>query len=462
MTCWPNLRKKKKVNPKRFKERTRNDGVSAPSGNVMNPKPPQNKVNFPLVKPLPHHSFDSDAMKVYERLSGLKYKTYFVGGCIRDLLLGMKPKDFDLVTSALPRRIRKIFRNSRLIGKRFLLVNVFFGDKIVEVSTFRRTPWENGGPEKSNFSPISRDNSFGTDEEDALRRDFTINALFYDPSEREVIDYVNGINDLQMGKIRMIGDPEVRFCEDPVRIIRALKLKARLKFEIVPETQRALQKCVPKLAQNSSSRIFLELNKILRCGAAFPCFKHMAESSIFGIVAPGIQKIFDSEKHPGRQSMMEMLEYIDKAVPKSKGDFGDASLLAALCLPVVSAQKRTGWDIPGELYCQQKVNVILSKLGVSKKLMNKIVQVLRIHFYLSNPQNQTPEKVKKITRSQYLQDVTEFLSIYSLVDHSLEKVNALLQCQPVEEPSPKKHPGKERRRKDEIETRKKSTDARPS
>src|SRR5919199_2897577 len=192
--------------------------------------------------PLSRRDVDPDALKVLYRLRQFDHIAYLVGGSVRDLLLGRHPKDFDIGTSAHPYQVKKLFRNCWIIGRRFRLAHVKFGQKVIEVATFRRqvAPGEeivqDGVPAHDPTTPegehlIHRDNTFGTPEEDAFRRDFTVNALFYDIATFSVIDYVGGLDDLRAGQLRCIGDPNVRFIEDPVRMIRAIALAARLEFQ---------------------------------------------------------------------------------------------------------------------------------------------------------------------------------------------------------------------------------------
>ena len=175
---------------------------------------------------------DPDAAKVVQRLRDNEHLAYLVGGCVRDLLLGLKPKDFDVVTSATPNEIKRVFKNCRIIGRRFKLAHIFFGPKIIETATFRANPREleddDAGGDESGDLLIRRDNVFGTPEEDARRRDFTINGLFYDTKTKQVIDHVNGMADLEARVVRTIGDPDIRFREDPIRILRAVKFAALL------------------------------------------------------------------------------------------------------------------------------------------------------------------------------------------------------------------------------------------
>src|SRR6201985_1809321 len=190
------------------------------------------------------------AHQVIAKLREAGHQAYLVGGCVRDLLLGRKPKDFDVATSATPPEIKALFRNCRIIGRRFRLAHIFFGQKIIETSTFRANPREVEVDDEGvldaetghgdNELYIRRDNVFGSAEEDARRRDFTINGLFYDLDHDKVIDYVEGLPDLERRTVRTIGDPDIRFREDPVRILRALQFAARLHFEIEPATYAAI------------------------------------------------------------------------------------------------------------------------------------------------------------------------------------------------------------------------------
>ena len=182
------------------------------------------------MRSLDRSAIDADADRVVRRLAKAGFKAYLVGGCVRDILVGRRPKDFDVATSATPNEIRNVFRNCRIIGRRFRLAHVFFGDKIIETATFRANPREEE-EDAGNDLLIRRDNVFGEEDEDARRRDFTINGLFYDVEKEEVIDHVDGLVDLDARLVRTIGDPDVRFQEDPIRMLRAIKFAARLDFD---------------------------------------------------------------------------------------------------------------------------------------------------------------------------------------------------------------------------------------
>src|SRR6476646_1294970 len=245
---------------------------------------------------------DPDALKVLYRLRQFDHVAYLVGGSVRDLLLGRRPKDFDIGTSAHPQQVKKLFRNCWIIGRRFRLAHVKFGNKVIEVATFRRQvePGEEivaeGIPAPDPTTPegehlIHRDNTFGTPEEDAFRRDFTITALFYDIATFSVIDYVGGLDDLRAGIVRSIGDPDVRLREDPVRMLRAIALASRLDFTIEPTLLQSIRTHRHEIAKSALPRLLEEYYKILRAGSAEKTFRMLAD---VGLLEP-----ISSELHHG-------------------------------------------------------------------------------------------------------------------------------------------------------------------
>ncbi len=243
--------------------------------------------------PIAREFIDPDADKVVRRLRRYGFTAYLVGGCVRDLLLGRSPKDFDVATSATPQEIKSVFRNCRVIGRRFRLAHIFFGQKIIETSTFRANPREGADPEDDAADMlIRRDNVFGTAEEDARRRDFTINGLFYDVEKEEVIDHVHGLADLEARLVRTIGDPETRFPEDPVRILRAIKFAARLNFDIEPDTYEALLNHEHEIHQCAAPRVLEEIYRLLRGGAARRSMELLLETGVATTLAPELVAMF--------------------------------------------------------------------------------------------------------------------------------------------------------------------------
>jgi poly(A) polymerase len=236
-------------------------------------------------------NIDPDAIKVLYRLNHCGFTAYLVGGGVRDLLLGRTPKDFDISTDAHPNQIRKLFRNCFLIGRRFRLAHIKFGDKVIETSTFRRIPDANADADTDEPGALLhyRDNTFGTPEEDALRRDFTINGLFYDISSFRVIDYVGGLADLQARCIRCIGDPDIRFREDPVRMLRAARFAGRLGFTIEPNTHRAILDHHGELALASRARLLEEIYRLFPYSASDATFRLLHQTRLMSVLFPEIE-----------------------------------------------------------------------------------------------------------------------------------------------------------------------------
>src|SRR5688500_13519467 len=235
---------------------------------------------------------DPDADKVVRRLARHGFQAYLVGGCVRDLLLQRTPKDFDVATNATPKEIRQLFRNCRIIGRRFRLAHIFFGPKIIETSTFRANPREGDDASDSDELLIRRDNVFGTDTEDARRRDFTMNGLFYDVEAERVIDHVGGMADLERRVVRTIGDPDIRFREDPVRMLRAVKFAARLDFSIEPVTLAALIRHRGEIAKCAQPRVLEEVYRLLRSGAARRSMALLIETGLASVMCPHMTALF--------------------------------------------------------------------------------------------------------------------------------------------------------------------------
>jgi len=239
-------------------------------------------------------AIDPDADRVVRKLTRAGHKAYLVGGCVRDLLVAKTPKDFDVATSATPNEIKATFRNCRIIGRRFRLAHVFFGSKIIETSTFRANPRD----EDDHDLLIRRDNVFGTETEDARRRDFTINGLFYDVEREEVIDHVGGLADLDLKLVRTIGDPDIRFQEDPVRILRAIKFAARLDFGFEPGTWRALLRWRGEISKCAPPRLLEEIHRLMRGGAARRSFELMVETGVLAVLSPYLAGLLEGDGAP--------------------------------------------------------------------------------------------------------------------------------------------------------------------
>lgn len=243
------------------------------------------------VIPREHHSIsraniNESALKVLYRLKGADYQAYLVGGGVRDLLLGREPKDFDIATDATPEEVRRLFRNSRIIGRRFKIVHVRFGREIIEVATFRGHHDQGDGGRLSDEGMILSDNVYGSLEEDAWRRDFTVNALYYNIQDFSVVDYTGGMADLEDGVLRLIGDPEERFREDPVRMLRAVRFAAKLAFRIEPEAEDAIFRLGHLLTEIPPARLFEEVLKLFLSGHAVASFEGLRHYGLFEHLFP--------------------------------------------------------------------------------------------------------------------------------------------------------------------------------
>ncbi len=281
---------------------------------------------------LSRQKIDPDALKVLYRLAALNYESYLVGGSVRDLLLGRVPKDFDVGTDARPNEIRRHFRNCFLVGKRFRLAHIVYGKKVIETATFRKAPDPNVVADEHGLYQ-SEDNNYGTPAEDARRRDFTINGLFYDIQTFSIIDYVGGLKDLEAKTIRSIGDPAIRFREDPVRMMRAIRFAAKLGFEISTNDLRAIKHYANELANASISRLGEELQRLCVRGATERSFHLAYEYGLLAQLMPEFTRWMNaSPQHQAR--MWETLKALD--VVSQRNETTTAVAFAALYYPLLS------------------------------------------------------------------------------------------------------------------------------
>ena len=293
----------------------------------------------PRILPRPEHgvsrkNINPDALKVLYRLKKSGHIVYLVGGGVRDLLLGRHPKDFDIATDAHPHEDKRLFRNCYVIGRRFRLCHVRFGQHIVEVSTFRRQAEPADGD-----TLVRRDNTFGTPEEDAFRRDFTVNALFYDIATFSVIDYVDGLRDLQDRVIRTIGDPEVRFCEDPVRMLRAVALGTRLGFRIDRKSLEVIRALRGEIVKASPARMIEEMYKILRQGAATATFIRLHETGLLAYIMPEADAMLrgDSTELLASLAQLDVYRNAGRARPE---ELTNPLIMGALLVPLGLTSRR--------------------------------------------------------------------------------------------------------------------------
>lgn len=305
-----------------------------------------------------------NALKVLYRLQSAGYEGYLVGGCVRDLQLGLHPKDFDVATDATPEQVRKLFSNSRLIGRRFKIVHVTFGREIIEVTTFRGRAGDAGPGEQkqSNEGLLLRDNVYGSLEEDAERRDFTVNALYYTPKDFSLRVYGTGLKDLQDKTLRIIGDPETRYREDPVRMMRALRFAAKLGFDIEPRTAKPIADLAPLLSHVAAARLFDEVIKMLMSGQGLETWRLMRE---YGLVEPLLPATHAALKRnndrPYNRFIEQALINTDDRINRGR-PVTPAFLYAALLWPAVreDAEHRIAMGTPETPAWQQAMGQVVA------------------------------------------------------------------------------------------------------
>lgn len=283
-----------------------------------------------------------NALKVLYRLQKEGFDAYLVGGCVRDLLLGREPKDFDVVTNADPEQVRKVFRNCRLIGRRFRLAHVHFGREIIEVATFRgAAEAQNDKQVLNKEGRLLRDNIYGTIEEDVWRRDFTVNALYYNIKDFSVVDYVGGMADHKTGTLRLIGDPDMRFREDPVRMLRAVRFAVKLGFNMHPDCEKAIHKDAELLASIPSARLYDEALKLFLSGYALQTFEMLRHYGLFQVLFPATENSLAVEDNGfPRLLLIKALENSDNRIAEGKTVTAYFLLAAFLWEPVQMRAKQ--------------------------------------------------------------------------------------------------------------------------
>jgi poly(A) polymerase len=320
-----------------------------------------------------------NALKVLYRLNQHGHSAYLVGGGVRDLLLGERPKDFDIVTDAEPEQVRQIFRNSRLIGRRFRLAHVYFGYDIVEVATFRGKAEEaNEDHRHSEEGMILRDNVYGTIAEDVLRRDFTINALYYNIADFTVVDYMGGMADLKAKRLRMIGDPLQRFREDPVRMLRAIRFACKTRFELTQELKQAIRSLKGLITNVSSARLFEETVKMFHSGAAVEAYRLLKEEGLFEILFPEPAASLSRKEAPTDLLLNEVFENTDRRIKENKSVNPSFVIAALLWHPICfRAQQLSQNGHPFYVAQVKAIEEVLSRQIKQISLPKRISQAAR-------------------------------------------------------------------------------------
>ena len=381
----------------------------------------------PLVVPHGEHSvtrksIGRSALKVLDKLHESGHAAYLVGGGVRDALIGLKPKDFDVATDASPETVRALFRNSRIIGRRFRLVHVVYGREIIEVATFRAAHNTGEGGEIGKAGRIVRDNVFGSIEEDAYRRDFSVNALYYNIADGSVIDYVGGLADLESRLFRLIGEPVTRCEEDPVRVLRAVRLAAKLKFDIDESTLAAMRQIRTELKSTPPPRLFEEVLKLFQGGYALRSFHSVREHDLLRYLFP----MLDKRLKAGDQNLVSMLDAAlantDRRVAQGK-PITPAYLLAFMLWPDVEEAARRD--------CESGMRINEALFAAADSVLSTQLRVISIPRRFSGPMKEIwqmqprLERLKggralKLMEDRRFRAAYDFLLLRSNVDERLQ------------------------------------------
>ena len=362
--------------------------------------------------PISRRRIPENVLKVLYRLHRSGYRAYLCGGSVRDLLMMRTPKDFDIATDAHPAEIRRLFRNSRIIGRRFRLAHVIFQDMIVEVSTFRREP-ERGTDENAELL-ITDDNTFGSPLQDARRRDFTINALFYNIADFSVIDYVGGLDDLNQKRVRVIGDPDIRFREDPVRMMRAIEFASRLGFEIEHDTYEAILRHRTEILKASPPRVAEEILEVLRRGWSRGAFRRMVDSGLLEPLLPEVYRAIAGDRTP---YFWKMTEVLDRTVQSGR-KISDAVLLSVLLLPWVMDELEQEERKPklriGEvmLFIRELIQPVCARMALPATTRHHIEQAVETLWRLLEPPSDRRSQIRFVYREPF-HDALALLELYA-------------------------------------------------
>lgn len=384
----------------------------------LNKKPSKSKRNqTPTIIPRNEHpitrsKISQSALKVLYRLHKAGYSAFLVGGSVRDLLLGSSPKDFDIATDALPEQIQRLFSNSFIIGRRFRLVHVRFGREIIEVATFRGNTQNATGRITSEEGLLLRDNVYGTLEDDVWRRDFTINALYYNIADFTVVDYTGGMRDLQDNCLRVIGNPIERYTEDPVRMLRAIRLAGKLDFKLEPKTATAIQECKNLLQHIPPARLFDKMLKIFHSGKSYDIFLLMQEHNIFAILFPQVAETLKESSHI--EFLHLALKNTDQRIREGKS-INSAFIFAVLLWPPL-LQRKIYLEEKETLSKHQALHLAMADIladqnklvSIPKKFLITLREIWHLQYHLENARAKRLLKVLHHPRFRAAFDFLQF------------------------------------------------------
>lgn len=396
----------------------------------------------PIIVPAGEHAvtrkdISRSALKVLDKLHQAGHAAYLVGGGVRDALVGIQPKDFDVATDASPETIRSLFRNSRIIGRRFRLVHVVFGREIIEVATFRAAHSKGKGGEVGAAGRIVRDNVFGSIEEDAYRRDFAVNALYFNIADNSIVDYVGGLADLKEGVFRLIGDPQRRCAEDPVRVLRAARLAAKLEFDIHQSTLSAMRETAGELKATPPARLFDEILKLFQGGYAGRSFQALRQQDLLQYLFPLLDKRLKQGAPELEQMLNAALSNTDARVSVGK-PITPAYLLAFMLWPDVEqsamAESRKGMPIQDALQAaaDSVLAVQLKVTSIPRRFSGPMREIWQMQPRLERLR---AERALKLMEDRRFRAAYDFLCLRATVDERLKESAAWwtkVQTLPVE------------------------------
>ena len=348
--------------------------------NEAEPVTPQVRIYSRPEHNISRAQISESALKVLYKLQKEGYSAYLVGGCVRDLLLGREPKDFDVVTNADPEQVRKVFRNCRLIGRRFRLAHVHFGREVIEVATFRGAGEEQNDKQVLNKEGrLLRDNVYGTIEEDVWRRDFTVNALYYNIKDFSVVDFVGGMADHKAAELKLIGDPDTRFREDPVRMLRAVRFAVKLGFKLHPECEKSMHKVAELLSSIPSARLYDETLKLFMSGYALQTFEMLRHYGLFQVLFPATENCLSIEENGfPRLLLIKALANSDKRIEEGKTVTAYFLFAAFLWEPVqMRAKEKMAKGLVEFMAYQEAANEVIAMQVKSTALPRHITMAMR-------------------------------------------------------------------------------------
>lgn len=409
-----------------------------------------------------HHVSKTDispnALKVLNRLTSAGYQAFLVGGSVRDLLLRKVPKDFDVSTSATPQQVKALFRNARIIGRRFKLVHILYHREIIEVATFRGNDHIDENHQTNAKGMVIRDNVYGTLEEDAWRRDFTINSLYYNIEDASIVDFTGGVKDIHEHLIRIIGDPEIRYREDPVRMIRAVRFSAKLQFAIEEKTAAPLSQLSELINHVSGSRLFDEVTKLFQCGEAKSVLQLLIKYGFFKLLFSQTAALFDSN-YPVNELIVLALENTDTRILENKPITPAFIFAVLLWHPMLACSEQLKQEGLEPLPALEKaMSQIISEQNRVVTIPKRFTQVMREIWLLQfRFAKRSGHRAFGLLEHPRFRAAYDFLALRALAgdeamelaqwwttfqdtepNEQIEMVNALTEAQPIRKPRRKR------------------------